>query len=142
MRVDADLIKQLRQASSWSQEELAIATGLNLRTIQRIENQGTASLQSRKALAAAFEIDVDTLDFKGLSLRPCPECGADNVYRCENMVDTTTIGGELIPKISPRHFSSARMSVVVCASCGYLRNFVEPEALQKLSDSKNWQLLT
>lgn len=64
MRVNAELIVQMRQDRSWSQEELAIAAGLNLRTIQRIEAEGTLSLQSKKAIAAALELDVRDLDLK------------------------------------------------------------------------------
>ena len=37
------------------------AAGLNLRTIQRIENVGTASLQSLKAIASALEADIEDL---------------------------------------------------------------------------------
>ena len=64
MQISAQLVIALRKKKSWSQEELATASGLNLRTIQRIESDGVASLQSRKALAAAFDIDVDDLDVK------------------------------------------------------------------------------
>jgi DNA-binding XRE family transcriptional regulator len=46
MRVDADLILSLRRERAWSQDELALATGLNLRTIQRIETEATASLRN------------------------------------------------------------------------------------------------
>jgi len=51
----------LRNRRSWSQAELAIAAGLNLRTIPRIEAEGVASLQSRKALASAFDVENDEL---------------------------------------------------------------------------------
>ena len=61
MNVDAELILELRLSRPWSQDELAIACGLNRRTIQRIEAEATASLQSVKALAAAFDIDSDDL---------------------------------------------------------------------------------
>jgi transcriptional regulator with XRE-family HTH domain len=61
MRVNAELVAQLRKRYAWSQDELATAAGLNLRTIQRIEGVGTASLQSAKALAAALEIELDDL---------------------------------------------------------------------------------
>ncbi|MFT5211084.1 MAG: transcriptional regulator with XRE-family HTH domain [Flavobacterium sp.] len=57
MKINAKLILELRNKNSWSQDELAIASGLNLRTVQRIEKHATASLQSRKALASALEID-------------------------------------------------------------------------------------
>ena len=67
MNVNAVLVKQLRSERSWSQEELAIASGLHLRTVQRIENEATASLQSRKSLAATFGISIRELDYKELS---------------------------------------------------------------------------
>jgi transcriptional regulator with XRE-family HTH domain len=64
MRVNAELVVALRKKKSWSQDELATASGLNLRTIQRIESDGQASHQSRKALAAAFDVEVSALDVK------------------------------------------------------------------------------
>ena len=64
MKVNAELILILREEKSWSQDELAIASGLNLRTIQRIESEATISLQSKKAIASAFDIDVRDLDRK------------------------------------------------------------------------------
>ena len=62
MKVDSDRIIELRNERSWSQEELAITSGLNLRTIQRIEKEGVISLQSKKALAATFAVDIRVLD--------------------------------------------------------------------------------
>ena len=64
MKIDAQLVLELRTQKSWSQEEFAIASGLNIRTIQRIETEATASLQSKKALAAAFNIEINQLDHK------------------------------------------------------------------------------
>ena len=64
MKINADLIIELRKAKSWSQDELAIAAGINLRTIQRVESEGVASLQSKKALASAFDIKVNDLDYQ------------------------------------------------------------------------------
>jgi len=62
MNINSALVKQLRSEKSWSQEELAIASGLNLRTVQRIEKEATASLQSKKALASAFGIAIKDLE--------------------------------------------------------------------------------
>ena len=59
---------QLRKNKAWSQDELAIASGLNLRTVQRIESEALASLQSKKALAAAFDIDIHDLDYEELPM--------------------------------------------------------------------------
>ena len=61
MKSQSERIKQMRLERSWTQEELATATGLNLRTIQRIEKGGKASLQSRKAFAAVFDTPLEEL---------------------------------------------------------------------------------
>ena len=61
MKVNTAKVLDLRKKRSWSQDELATASGLNLRTIQRIENEGTASLQSLKAIASALEADLENL---------------------------------------------------------------------------------
>jgi len=68
VKINADLVLRLRNDRSWSQEELAIASNLNLRTIQRIEKEASASLQSKKALASAFNIDVHDLDYEELPM--------------------------------------------------------------------------
>lgn len=62
MKINAELVIRLRTKKGWSQDELSIASGLNLRTIQRIEKEASASLQSRKALASVFGIDIHDLD--------------------------------------------------------------------------------
>ena len=54
-------IQKLRVERGWSQEELAVHTGLSVRTIQRIENGKRASLESLKCLAAVFETKVSDL---------------------------------------------------------------------------------
>lgn len=64
MKINSELVQTLRRKRSWSQEELAIATGLNLRTIQRIEKEGSASLQSRKAIASALDLSIEELDYE------------------------------------------------------------------------------
>lgn len=64
MKINADLLIQLRKDRGWTQEELAKTAGLNIRTIQRIEKEMLASLYSKKSLAAAFNIDVHNLDYE------------------------------------------------------------------------------
>jgi len=61
MKVNSELVKKLRTDRNWSQEQLGDACGLNLRTIQRLENTGKASFESITALAAVFEIDASKL---------------------------------------------------------------------------------
>lgn len=56
------LIRKLRVKNGWTQEQLANFSGLNIRTIQRIErSQGSVSLESLKSLAAVFEISVNEI---------------------------------------------------------------------------------
>ncbi len=69
MKIKAEVVLTARTQRSWSQEELAIAAGLNLRTIQRIESEATASLQSKKALASALDIDIHDLDVQEINMR-------------------------------------------------------------------------
>ncbi|MEN9307721.1 MAG: hypothetical protein RL173_1653 [Fibrobacterota bacterium] len=58
MKIDTQLLRQLRDERSWTQEHLAEVAGVSLRTVQRIEREGNASADSRLALAAAFGVDV------------------------------------------------------------------------------------
>jgi len=55
------LIQKLRLQRGWSQEQLADISGLSTRTIQRLERGAAPSLESLKALGAAFEVDLSTL---------------------------------------------------------------------------------
>ena len=59
--IDPERVKNLRLERAWSQEQLAEFSGLSLRTIQRIEKRGKASMESKKALASVFEIDLAAL---------------------------------------------------------------------------------
>jgi transcriptional regulator with XRE-family HTH domain len=61
MQIDSKRIRAERGKRAWSQEHLAQVAGLAMRTIQRVETSGAGSLETAKALAAVFEIDVATL---------------------------------------------------------------------------------
>jgi transcriptional regulator with XRE-family HTH domain len=61
MKVDSRLIRAEREKRGWSQEHLASVAGLSLRTIQRIENTGSASFESTTALASVLAIEVADL---------------------------------------------------------------------------------
>jgi transcriptional regulator with XRE-family HTH domain len=56
------IIKELRISRHFSQEQLAQMSGLNVRTIQRIESGKNASTESLKCLASALDVDVSTLN--------------------------------------------------------------------------------
>jgi transcriptional regulator with XRE-family HTH domain len=61
MKINAARVREERKARQWSQEQLADACGLNLRTIQRLEASGNASSESLRALAAVFELEASAL---------------------------------------------------------------------------------
>lgn len=61
MQLNTTLIRQLRADKGWTQQQLADICNLSLRTIQRVELHGIASLETSKALAVAFEIDRQRL---------------------------------------------------------------------------------
>ena len=56
------ILKQLRIGRHLSQEQLAQMSGLNVRTIQRVESGHNASLETLKSLASALEVDIETLN--------------------------------------------------------------------------------
>ncbi|WP_417681986.1 DUF805 domain-containing protein [Pseudidiomarina aquimaris] len=61
MNINSETVKRLRAERGWSQEQLSELCSVNLRTIQRLEKRGSASPETIKALAAVFEVGVDTL---------------------------------------------------------------------------------
>lgn len=56
------LVQKLRLKRGWSQQQLAEASGLSARTIQRIEAGHPASTETLKSIAAVFEVNFSTLD--------------------------------------------------------------------------------
>ncbi|WP_152226336.1 2TM domain-containing protein [Pseudomonas sp. SCB32] len=69
-----DKVKSLRLARAWSQEHLAELASLSVRTVQRIENDEQASLETLSALAAVFDVTVAELSMAPAELdaRPAP----------------------------------------------------------------------
>lgn len=61
MQVNSARLKELRNNRQWSQEQLSQLSGLNLRTIQRLESGAKISTESLRALAAVFEVPADSL---------------------------------------------------------------------------------
>jgi len=57
------LVKAFREVRLWSQEQLAEISGLSTRTVQRVEEGKTSSLDTRRALAGAFGFeDIDAFN--------------------------------------------------------------------------------
>ena len=139
MKINAELVSKARKDRCWSQEELAIATGLSLRTVQRIENESSASLQSKKALASALEIDIRDLDYEEIRMSTCPECDSKELYQYKDAIETTTISGDLLPNLGSGMFTSAKVRPVICANCGNLKLYVSKAAIEKMKTSGHWK---
>jgi transcriptional regulator with XRE-family HTH domain len=68
MEVNASLIKNQRSINGRTQQHLADACGVSLRTIQRVERYGQASNETVASLSSVFEIHsqdiIETLEQK------------------------------------------------------------------------------
>jgi len=74
MKLNPSSIRKLREERAWSQEHLAEVAGLSLRTVQRVESDGSASHDTRLALAAVFELDVSSLSVPSLNAQAPAAC--------------------------------------------------------------------
>ena len=61
MYINSARLRELRTARQWTQEQLADLSGLNLRTIQRLESGAKISSESLRALAAVLEVPAESL---------------------------------------------------------------------------------
>jgi transcriptional regulator with XRE-family HTH domain len=61
VQVNGNLIRLEREKRAWSQEHLAGAAGIGVRTIQRIEATGVASYESVRAISAVLGMSVGAL---------------------------------------------------------------------------------
>jgi transcriptional regulator with XRE-family HTH domain len=61
MYINSIRLRELRLARQWSQDQLAALSGLNLRTIQRLESGAKISNESLRALAAVLEVPAESL---------------------------------------------------------------------------------
>ncbi|KAF1024029.1 MAG: hypothetical protein GAK30_00047 [Paracidovorax wautersii] len=61
-------VQKFRLRRGWSQQQLADASGLSLRTVQRIEAGHAGSVESYKSLAAVFEVDFTELQPQELAM--------------------------------------------------------------------------
>lgn len=61
MEQNQNKVKELREHKGWSQDHLAEASGLSLRTIQRIESGRQVSGESLICVAAALDVKVEEL---------------------------------------------------------------------------------
>lgn len=93
MKINVDLLKKLRKEKAWPQDQLSEISGLSLRTIQRIEKSGNASLESKKAIASAFGIKTNELDENENNSAITDEEAENFYFRVENGTKLTEVIG-------------------------------------------------
>lgn len=102
MKIDASTVRRLRTERAWSQEQLAASADVSLRTIQRVEADGSASNETRMALAAVFGIDVRALSLREPAPQgsPLPEAAVASVaparYRAAGLLALLAAGAALL----------------------------------------------
>ncbi|MEE4202410.1 MAG: helix-turn-helix transcriptional regulator [Halieaceae bacterium] len=57
MLLKQERVKNQRLEKGWTQEQLAELAGISVRTVQRLEKTGVASMETTNALAAVFEVE-------------------------------------------------------------------------------------
>ena len=65
MLIDAGKVKVMRLENGWTQDQLAEMCAVSVRTVQRIEKTGIASLDTTNALAAVFKTERKTILAQG-----------------------------------------------------------------------------
>jgi transcriptional regulator with XRE-family HTH domain len=98
-RLRADRVKQERLKRGWPQGQLADIADVSLRTVQRLEKDGIAALETLKAIASAFEVDVEFLTPASKSFLKSetsyPDKEVQLLPRLKSGKDVTTIIGEM-----------------------------------------------
>ena len=61
MQLNRAAVREQRTLKGWTQQQLADVTGLSLRTIQRVEVHGNASMETISALCATLEVEREAL---------------------------------------------------------------------------------
>jgi transcriptional regulator with XRE-family HTH domain len=99
MKIDGARVKLERQQRAWTQEHLAGATGVSLRTIQRIETTGIASYDSLNALAAVFSLSVSDLRLPETALQVQPPAPAKwlTIRRMLTMAGSMIVAAVITP---------------------------------------------
>lgn len=77
MKISSAKVRRFRSEHGWSQDQLALASGLSLRTIQRVEAEGNASRETQVCLAATFGITLAELAEEAIVDKPLAHQSTD-----------------------------------------------------------------
>lgn len=126
------LIRKLRDDRGISQEQLAEATHLSLRTIQRVEAGHRVSYASLRALASTFNVNVDLLERELYAMNT-----SQNEFIEKPLWVRLTLGFPLLGRLGRPDLLRHEASLVAYAMIAYASSFVVPRV-----DFPFWNLTT
>lgn len=94
-------VQQKRKEKAWTQEQLAVAAGLDVRTIQRVEKDQAKSPETIQAIAGAFDVNVNGLR----TTRLIPEARLAGTWLVKSYREFLSVEG------TQRSHQGARMAV-------------------------------
>lgn len=111
-------VRTVREHKNWTQQHLADAAGVKIRTVQRVENSEGASAETLTALAAAFNLPIDFLRTDLEALSSAVQKQFEELTKTHNIVEMTTVR------------TSADLNIIVGADANYMDCAVEDDAVQ------------
>jgi transcriptional regulator with XRE-family HTH domain len=129
-------IQKMRLKRGWSQQQLADASGLSARTIQRIESGHAASVESLKSIAAVFEVHFLTLTETTMQNETAKDQTAKN-----ETTNTQTAQERIAFKQAQRlrgYYLHLLMYLVINAGCIAINLFTNPDQLWFVGLSLFW----
>jgi transcriptional regulator with XRE-family HTH domain len=84
-------IRNIRDAKHWTQHHLAEVAGIQLRTVQRVEAGDGASVDTLGALASAFDVTIDVLQFDFEALEAHIKTQNDALTKTHDVIPVTPV---------------------------------------------------
>jgi transcriptional regulator with XRE-family HTH domain len=120
-------LRLLRNGRGWSQEQLADVADVSVRTIQRLERNAPASPETLKALAAAFDLEVEDL-LESAILRRFQQALEARTVHADPLLGHVACPDCYAPSADFAHKSfgddASTLVVVSCPTCGWSEEVV------------------
>lgn len=133
MQINKHFLRQEREKRAWSQSHLADVADLSMRTVQRIEHSGVASMESAKALAAALDLELAALVQSSPAITPHRPMS----YRLFAAIGTVLVGVIAVGWWSTAAAQQVKLSLSIEAPNGTYSDF---KLLNTIGEQSEMQL--
>src|SRR5438876_6918874 len=129
MKVNGDIVRAMRLMRNWTQEQLADACGVDVKTVQRVETTGTCGLQTRGALASTFKVSVEELtgaqpvDQQAVAQGPAAEGFAIRLTTGASVIET--LDGAMAYRFSHDEATTREQADVIAEVGGQIADHVD-----------------